>query len=87
MQLTVTVCDVCKNQNEPTKRYEVKEGDRRASVDLCEAHSQPFEGLMGVGTPRKKPGRPAGSQAPRKRAATKRAARVTTMDEIEKLKK
>jgi hypothetical protein len=82
MKVTVTVCDICEDRNAETKRYEVKEGGRKVAVELCEQHGQPLEGYL-ARTPT-----PAKKVAQKRSAATrKRTPRVTSIEEIEKLKR
>lgn len=75
-KVTVTVCDQCGAQ-EDVRHFEVKEGTRRASVDLCGADSIALDQLLAENAP--------APQRPAKRAP--RARKVTTMEEIEALKK
>lgn len=89
MKITVTVCDVC--EGAPTRAYEIRNEGRKADVDLCAAHGQPFEAYLAQSAPPPSPAR----QRPLKKAAVKKAAakqtsaqkKVYTMDEIEALKK
>lgn len=83
--MTVTVCDVCRQQND-TMRYELKQGTRRRVVDLCTTHAEPIavfftETPEPVKVAKKAPARKAGT---RSRAA---GSKVMTMEEIEALKK
>jgi hypothetical protein len=75
-KITVLVCDECASQDQ-VKHYEVKESTRRGTVDLCGDHSKWVEELLGKA--------PKASQKPR--ASRSRTRKVTTMDEIEALKK
>lgn len=75
-KVTVTVCDACGVQ-EGVKHYEIRESGRKAVVDLCEAHGEPLEQVLASVA--------NASQRPTKRAT--RARKVTTMEEIEALKK
>lgn len=75
-KVTVLVCDECSSQ-EQVKHYEVREGGRRATVDLCRTHSKWVEGMLG------KPA--SASQQPR--VTRTRKPKVTSMEEIEALKK
>lgn len=78
-KVTVTVCDKCGTQ-EGVKHFDIKEGTRKASVDLCGADSEVLDQLLGAAVPT--------AQRPTKRASRARAVKkVTTMEEIEKLKK
>ena len=83
-RITITVCDRCES-TEGLVAYDVKRDGGRVKVDLCRNHAAELEELI----------RPLGeaSPVPRKRTTKKvaaargsRAGRVTTMDEIERLK-
>ena len=50
MQIEVTVCDVCKDVDKPTKRYCLIEGRRQVDRDLCAEDATPVESLMGART-------------------------------------
>ena len=78
MKITMTVCDVCKDRDAETKQYQIREGDRRARVELCEAHGQPLEAYLAqspTGKARRGSGSGTGARGGR--------SRVTTLDEIE----
>lgn len=75
-KVTVTVCDQCGAQ-ESVRHFEIKEGVRKAGVDLCGVHSEALDQLLGE--------RLAVAQSPARR--TSRTRKVTTMEEIEALKK
>lgn len=75
-KVTVLVCDECASQEE-VKHYEVKEGPRRATVDLCGDHSEWVEGLLAK----------SGGGSSKGRTPRTRARKATTMEEIEALKK
>lgn len=94
MRLTLTVCDVCQDKDAETKRYEIKQGDRKVAVDLCAAHGQTFEAYLErtpTSTPRGAQRGAQRSSATKKTAAKKtsggRSSRTTTLEEIEELKK
>lgn len=76
-KITVLVCDECATQD-GVKHYDLREDGRRASVDLCGLHASALEELL-----------TRAEEAPRRavRAPRSRARKVTTMDEIEQLKK
>jgi hypothetical protein len=76
-KITVTVCDECGAQ-EGVKHFDIREGTRKATVDLCGAHSIALDHLLG--------GEPPVAQRPT-RTRSRAAKRVTTMEEIEALKK
>lgn len=88
MKITLTVCDVC--EATPTKAYRIEQDGRKADVDLCAAHAQPFEAyLTKSATPPS-----TARQRPAKKAAAKKSAKQTaaqkkvyTIEEIEALKK
>lgn len=68
MKVTLTVCEVCEDTSLSTKPYEIKSGDRKAKIDLCEAHAQNIEAyLPRTSTPTRRGGR----------------RKVTTIEEIE----
>lgn len=75
-KITVTVCDECGVQD-GVKHYDIKEANRKGSVDLCGVHGASLEQLLGAA--------PKTTQKPR--GTRSRARKVTTMEEIEKLKK
>jgi hypothetical protein len=78
-KVTVTVCDQCGTQD-GVRHFEVREGARKAALDLCGTHGKVLDQLLGEHAP--------ASQRPAKRASRPRAAKkVMTMEEIEALKK
>lgn len=93
-QVSVTVCDVCGTQD-GIRHFTISWDGGEAEVDLCAAHREPLEALVGEAlsrAPRKAPS-PAKVAAPVKRttkAATPRRrtplTKVTSMDEIEALR-
>lgn len=76
-RITINVCDVCEAQ-EGVRQYEIKQGTRKAKVDLCEGHRQNIEGLMTEYEKRSKPA----ARATTARGG-RRSSRVATMEEIE----
>jgi len=56
-KVQVTVCDECRSQTKPTKRYRLSEDGRNAVLDLCVDDAKPIERLLekhqGSGTRRK----------------------------------
>ncbi|MER5632177.1 hypothetical protein [Streptomyces nitrosporeus] len=80
MEMIVTVCNVCKTPGLPTARYWVqREGEARKKLDLCETDAAPLEdALTHAETPA------AQEAAPRSPRARRR--KVTTLEEIEKIK-
>jgi hypothetical protein len=36
VELTITVCDVCRDPKRQVKRYSISEGERSVTVDLCD---------------------------------------------------
>lgn len=81
MKLVMTVCDVCEDKDAPTKRYEIRSEGCKVSVDLCAAHGQPFEGYLDTASTRS-------TRSPQKSTQARRrpARKVTSMEEIEKMK-
>ena len=75
-EMVVRICDTCKSQ-EDVERYEVKEGSRRARIDLCREHSEPLEEVL----------RNSPSPLQGRKTTRSRPRQPTSMDEIEKLKK
>lgn len=76
MKVTLTVCDVCKSPDEPTRHYELKSERRRATADLCSIHSEVLEGFFD-----QDPDETSTHQRGRSRKP-----KVTTIEEIEELK-
>ena len=87
--IEVTVCDVCRNPNRGTTRFQIWEGEGNALIDLCDEHAEPLRDLLKldqrlnikrrnssvkVATTRK---------APARRRRTGFDSAVATMDEIE----
>jgi len=70
--ISIRVCDVCEAQ-EDVHMYEIRRDGTRVKVDLCKEHGATLEGFLKAAKP------------PRTR--TRRASRVTTMKEVEDLKK
>lgn len=76
-ELTVRTCDKC-GTLEGVVDYAVSREGQVFNLDLCGEHQVPLEELLTFGT----------SKVPRKRRARRSAgANVTTMEEIEALKK
>lgn len=71
MEITITVCDVCRSSKRPITRYKIAASDgREAQAELCPEHSSEWEALL--------PGAPKTRQ--------RRRPKVVTMEEIEALK-
>lgn len=94
MKVTLTVCDVCSNQDKPAVTYEVRRVDDGLTVtkDLCADHGAVLEELLADASI-KAPAKSPRATAPRAKASgtTDTAPRrgrvmVTSMDEIEKQK-
>lgn len=83
-KITVTICDECEGQEDVT-RYEVKVGTKRATVDLCKEHKEPMERFLMV-APRPT-ARKTTTKSPAAKKATSRGRRVTSLEEIEELKR
>lgn len=76
---TILVCDKCESQ-EDVMTVELRLDGKKAKLDLCATHRMPVEDLFASSL--------AGRTAPRKQSPRPiPRAKVTTMDEIEKLKK
>lgn len=76
--VTVLVCDKCGSQD-GVETYEIRKAAERVSVDLCEADAAPLGELLTIGVKKPSAPRPVRSaRAPRQK--------VTTIEEIEKLK-
>jgi hypothetical protein len=78
-KITVTVCDECGVQS-GVRQYEVREGTRKVTLDLCEAHCAPLEQFLGDPTK----GSPKSLKQRQARPRTRRV--VTSLEEIEQLK-
>ncbi|MEV8518016.1 hypothetical protein [Dactylosporangium sp. NPDC051484] len=78
MKIEHVVCDVCHDM--PVKTYRVTHAGRVRSTDLCEEHGKPFAELFNDGYEEARPPRAARTRG------GPRVPRVTTMEEIEKLK-
>lgn len=81
MKITLTVCNVCKRPDEPTRRYEIKSEGRRVSVDLCAGDSAALESFLEPLPSNETGGPQRGSRG------RGRKSKVMTMEEIEALKK
>lgn len=44
--IEVTVCDVCRNPNRGTTRFQIWEGEGSALIDLCDEHAKPLRDLL-----------------------------------------
>jgi len=75
-KISVLVCDECAGQV-AVKHYLVKEGARRAGVDLCKEHGAWVEKLLASSL----------TTAQKGRAARSRVRKVTSMEEVDALKK
>ncbi|MEV4642783.1 hypothetical protein AB0J80_36125 [Actinoplanes sp. NPDC049548] len=49
MELSITVCDVCQDPSRKVKRYTLQQGERSATVDLCDEDSSALEALLPKG--------------------------------------
>lgn len=85
MKVTRTVCDQC--EGEPATAYELRSNGRLKRIDLCADHSEPVERLLGDAKPRGRAAATAKRTATKKVATKRPSKRVTSMAEIEKLKK
>ena len=81
MQVTIQVCDVCKEPDKDTRAYELKQGARKALVDLCADDAAPIEAFLDQEPPKGQPGAVDGAQR-----RGRRSNRVTTIEEIERRK-
>ena len=94
--IEVTVCDVCRNPDRGTVRFQIWEGEGSALIDLCDEHAGPLRELSKLDQRHSIVRRAsAGSTRPRK-AVVKAPARrkrgafdaaVATMEEIEARKR
>lgn len=76
----IAVCDRCA-EREGVETYTIEGGGSKTRLDLCKTHMEPLVALMDL-----VPEEPV--KAPAKRASRKpRASRVTSIEEIEALKK
>lgn len=46
LRKTVTVCDVCRDEDRPTTAYAISSQGRRTNVDLCTEHEKPLQALL-----------------------------------------
>lgn len=82
-KMTVLVCDKCGSQD-GVETWQVVHGLEKAVLDLCGACSEPLAQLLTLAAEKA----PAGRSAPRApRAARAPRAKVTTLEEIEAMKK
>ncbi|UZJ23729.1 hypothetical protein RHODO2019_10980 [Rhodococcus antarcticus] len=77
MKLNVMVCDVCKDRDREATSYRMTKQGKMISVDLCTEHAEPIEVLFE---------QVRASGVTPKRRNTRSAARVTTLEDIEKKK-
>ena len=84
MDLSIQVCDVCKQLDRETVRYSIQRGDVSADVDLCRVHGKPLEALLAPVQAEVKP-MPTPARTRRSRGRVER--QVKTLDEIERLKR
>lgn len=81
----VPVCDICE-ERDGVEAYELKGGGRSSNVDLCKIHAKPVQDIMSKGRVTETAATPV--RRPTKRAASKsRGKQVTSIEEIEALKK
>ncbi|MFJ1932610.1 hypothetical protein ACIOGZ_08020 [Kitasatospora sp. NPDC088160] len=95
--ITVRVCNMCEKTDRAVRSYTIAEGGRNLRVDLCEEDAGPIERLMATGERvGESPTKPARSTARVKKAApakkvasgaTRRGAKVMTVEEIEALRR
>lgn len=77
----IPVCDNC-GEREGVEVYTISTGGRKVALDLCETHAAPAVALMDLLPGEEKPTKPV------KRATRRpRVSKVTSMAEIEALKK
>lgn len=89
MQVTLKVCDVCHDKTKDEselRQYEIKSDDgRKVKLDLCEADRQRIEAFLP-----QQGARPAAADSARPAVkgtgARRPRSRVTTIEDIEKLK-
>jgi hypothetical protein len=83
--IEVTVCDVCRNPNRGTTRFQIWEGESNGVIDLCDEHAKPLRELLKLdqrlNISRKKVA--IARKAPVRRRRTGFDSAITTMDEIE----
>lgn len=79
MQRTITVCNVCQDVAKSTRPYTLGQGNRSASVDLCEVDAKGIEALLPAAVVRKRT---------TKKAVAKKVTsrRVVSPEEIEAAK-
>lgn len=94
MEISILVCDVCKDPSLEVTRYTVTANDVTGSTDRCQEHGQPLalvlEGRGAVAEPPRPRPRPARAQAPRPETPAPRRGgrkRVMSMDDIEQAKR
>lgn len=99
MEISIRVCDVCKDPSRVVTRYTVAADDNSGTTDRCSEHGAEFARVVASKAKEEAPARPARkAAAPSFRsesaapAAPRRAARggrqkVVTIDEIEKAKR
>lgn len=46
MEITVIVCDICRDSRRETSRYEISRDDVRGVTDRCEEHGSVFEAAL-----------------------------------------
>lgn len=84
-QITLTVCDVCRNVALETTRWTIEGPDGKRTFELCREHGKGVQDVY-----RKSPAKTQSAAVrSRKRASVSASARkkVVTMEEIESLKK
>ncbi|ONI83511.1 hypothetical protein ALI22I_34010 [Saccharothrix sp. ALI-22-I] len=92
MKLTLTVCDVCQDQDKPANSYEIRRLDDGATAnpDLCDEHAAPLEALFATDVPKPKPQKATTSKTkatrPKTAAVRRRDIQVKTMEDIEREK-
>lgn len=85
----VTVCDECERVGEPTRTYTITRGTDRLQTDLCAEHGEDLE-LCIEKILKRKASTPPAKRVPGKSGDGGRGrapVKVTSLDEIEKLKK
>lgn len=82
VQVTIRVCDVCKEPDKDTRAYEVRQETRKARIDLCADDAAPLEAFLDQEPPKDQPGSVDGTQR-----RGRRSSRVTTIEEIEERKR
>lgn len=81
MQLEITVCDICRDSQKPTRRYTVSVEGKSGETDRCKEHGAVFEEI--VRAPRKP--RTTPKTEPVKRQT--RRPRVVSVDEVERARR